>query len=276
MVKAEQALMADEETAEVTQVSKGTFDFPASAIAAHAAAIVERGAATFPPMRAEQDDAPLEQTPAQWITIVSAISEDAQRPSLRAATAGARDRDARQGGFGQSYFRRTGRAELASQRNTLAVCHHHPLCTFATFGFTHAEPPFLALAKLPSRKTSSQLSLPWASSCPSKARQIVNQTSRSSHSAKRRQQVLAEGYSLGKSRQRAPLRSTHKMPSKTMRSSARGRPRARRRVLGKSGLMISHCRSLSKDGSRIPSFPQHPPQKYKHKMWWNKITPPPQ
>ncbi len=258
--------MTNEETAEVSQVGKGALNFPAPGVAPHGAAIVEGRTTTFAPMRTEQDDAALEQTPAQRIAVISAIGNHAQGSALRSPTPGARDRDARQGAFGQSDFGRTGRAQLASQRNTLAVCHHHPLCTLATFGFTHAEPPFLALAKLPSRKTSSQLSLPWASSCPSKPRQILNQSSRSSHSCSRRQQVLAEGYSRGRSRQRAPLRRTHKMPSKTIRSSARGRPRFLRRALGRSGLMISHCRSLSKDGSRIPSFPHHRHQSYKHKM----------
>ena len=205
--------MTNEETAEVSQVGKGALNFPASFVAAHRPAIVPRRTAPFAPMRAEQDDAALEQTCPQRITVVSAIGNDAQRAALRAAAAGAWDRDARQGAFGQGYFGRTGGSELASQRNTRAVCHHHPLCALATFGFTHAEPPFLALAKLPSRKTSSQLSLPRASSCPSKARQILNQSSRSSHSCSRRHQVLAEGYSRGRSRQRAPLRKTHKMPS---------------------------------------------------------------
>ncbi len=260
--------MTNEKAAEVAQVRKGALNFPALGVATHAAAIVARSAPAFPPMRAEQNNATLEQTPAQRITIISAISDDAQWAALRSPTPGARDRNASQSRFGQGYFGRTGRDQLASQRNTLAVRHHHPLRTFATFGFTHAEPPFLAGAKLPSKNTSLQLSLPWASSCPSKPRQIFNHTSRSSHSCKRRQQVLAEGYSAGKSRQRAPLRRTHKMPSKTRRGSLGGRPRCRRRAgLGRSVLILSHGLSVSKDLSRIPSFPHRAHKKYKHKMW---------
>ena len=258
--------MTDKEAAEVTQVGKSALDFPTLSVATQSAAIVERSAPTSLAMRAEQDDPTLQQTPAQWVTIISAIGNDAQRPAYRSSAPDSRYRDARQSGFGQGYFRRAGRDQLASQRNTLAVCHHHPLRTFATFGFTHAEPPFLAGAKLPSKNTSLQLSLPWASSCPSKARQILNHTSRSSHCSSRRQQVLAEGYSLGKSRQRAPLRNTHRMPSKTWRSSARGRPRRPRRALGRSGAIVCHCLSLSKDLSRIPSFPHHRRKKYKYKM----------
>jgi hypothetical protein len=258
LIESDEALVADEETAKVTQVSKGAFDFPTLGVTTHRAAIVKRRTPTLSAMRAEQDDAALEQAPAQRITVVSAVGYDPQRPALGSPASGTWDRDARASRFGQGYFRRGSGDKLASQRNTLAVCHHHPLRTFSTFGFTHAEPPFLALAKLPSRKTSSQLSLPWASSSLSKPRQILNQTSRCSHSCRRRQQVLAEGYSAGKSRQRAPLRSTHRIPSKTKRGSLGGRPRCPRRAgLGRSGLILSHCLSLSKVVSRIPSFPHH-------------------
>jgi hypothetical protein len=263
--------VADEKATEVAQVSEGALDFPAFGVAAHGAAFIEGRAAPFPAMRTEQDDPALKQTPAQRVAVVSAIGDYSQGAALWASAPGARDGDARQSRFCQGYFGWAGGTELASQRNTLAVRHHHPLCTFATFGFTHAEPPFLAGAKLPSRNTSSQLSLPWASSCPSKVRQIFNQTSRSSQARRRRQQVLAEGYSAGRSRQRAPLRKTHKMPSKTRRWSAGGRPRWRRRGLGKNGPIFCHCSSLSKDRSRIPRVPHHSRSSYKQKMWPRKI-----
>ncbi|MFM2219846.1 MAG: hypothetical protein RL240_4164 [Planctomycetota bacterium] len=48
-------------------------------------------------------------------------------------------------------------------------------------------------------------------------------TPASIHSFMRRQQVLGEGNSSRRSRHRAPLRSTHKIPSKHFRSSAGGR-----------------------------------------------------
>jgi hypothetical protein len=152
----------------------------------------------------------------------------------------------------------------------LAVCHHHPLRTFAAFGFTHAEPPFLALAKLPSINTSSQLSLPCSSNSQSKRRHSVSHKSSSSQSRSRRQQVLALGYRAGKSRHRAPLRSTHKMPSNTARSSARGRPNPRGG--GNKGSIFSHCLSLKSEGSRIPSFPHYFTKSYKYKMWHRQIN----
>jgi len=216
--------MADEEASEVAQVSKGAFDLPAFAIAAQRASILQGRAAASTAMRTDQFDPACGQPLAEALRVVSAITEKPGRTIAGTAHAGPRHLDGTQGFFREGDFRGRGAKESASQRYTRAVCHHHPLCTFATFGFTHAEPPFLALAKLPSKNTSSQLSLPWASSAERNTRQIWSQISSSSQSRKRRQQVLALGYRSGKSRQRAPLRKTHRMPSKTSRSSARGRP----------------------------------------------------
>ncbi len=47
LIKREVAFMADEETPEVAQVSKGAFDFPAFVIAAQRASILQGG--TTPP-----------------------------------------------------------------------------------------------------------------------------------------------------------------------------------------------------------------------------------
>jgi hypothetical protein len=147
---------------------------------------------------------------------------------------------------------------LASQRNTFAVDHHHPLRAFAPLGFANPEAPFLAGAKLPSKKLSLQSSRPPWSSSERKARQILSHTSCSSHCRNRRQQVLAAGYCLGKSRQRAPVLSTQRMPSSTARLSAQGRPRLRN--FGNSGSTRSHCFSLRNDDC-IPSFSSSPLQK---------------
>jgi hypothetical protein len=63
--------------------------------------------------------------------------------------------------------------------------------------------------------------------------------------------VLGDGYRSGKSRQRAPLRSTHRIPSKHARSSAGGRPpRGDRFRFGMKALICSHCSSLTKTSCR--------------------------
>src|SRR6185437_12579500 len=70
----------------------------------------------------------------------------------------------RQGFLDQLYFRGRRAVQVVSQRNTLAVDHHHPLRALAAFGFADPVAPFLAGAKLPSMKLSLQSSRPrWES-----------------------------------------------------------------------------------------------------------------
>jgi hypothetical protein len=112
--------------------------------------------------------------------------------------------------------------------------------------FCRLRSPFFSGAKLPSRKLSLQSNLPRRSSSERKARQILSHTPRCSHCRSLRQHVLALGYSLGKSRHRAPVLSTHRMPSSTRRL----------RSLGKSGSSLAHC-SSDKNAFCIHSFSQN-------------------
>src|SRR5205823_14420569 len=130
---------------------------------------------------------------------------------------------------------------------TLAVDHHQPLRALAALGFSDASAPFLAGAKLPSRKDSLHCSCFRSLSSARNARQIWSQTPCSSQSRSLRQHVAGEGNSSGKSCQRAPLRRIHKMPSSTLRSEARGRPpRRRERARGSKGRIFSHWASVNR------------------------------
>jgi hypothetical protein len=202
-------------------------------------------------MRGDEQNAPLQQSPAKLVAVVTPVRDHSPRSFLRSAWSAAGHRDFRQRAFGQRHFPRTGRDPLASQRNPLAVDPHHPLRTFAPLGFSDALAPFLAGAKLPSRNDSRQSSLlPWSNS-ERNCRQILSQTPRSSHWRQRRQHVLGLGYSGGSSLQRAPVLRTQRMPSRTRRLSAQGRPRLR--TLGKCGSIVSHCGS-DKNAFCLPSF----------------------
>ena len=242
--------MPDEQTTEVSKPGKSPLYFPTFAIAAQRSAIVERRFLAALAMRRDQKNAPFEQAPAQGIAVVTSIGDHAQRPVARATTR-LGDGDIFQGAFRKRDFRWAGRGQLASQRNTRAVDHHHPLRAFATFGFSDALAPFFAGAKLASRKLSSQSNVPRASSSERKARHTLSQTPCFSQRASRRQQVAALGYSAGKSRQRAPLLSTQRMPSSTCRLSAHGRPRLF--STGSNGSIFCHCTS-DRNAFRIPSF----------------------
>src|SRR6202158_6440052 len=98
-------------------------------------------------------------------------------------------------GFRKCNFTGGGTFQPNSQRKTLTVDQYHPLRSLAPLGFTDCGAPFLAGAKLPSKKVSSHLSKPSPSSAPSSVRHAASQTPSSSHCFSRRQQVDGEGNS---------------------------------------------------------------------------------
>src|SRR6202166_2939970 len=132
--------------------------------------------------------------------------------------------DRRERRFRERDFPRGCRTKVVSQRNTLAVDHHHPLRPLAPLGFSDSAAPFFAEAKLPSKKDSLQSSCPRSFNSLKNVRQIFNQTPCSSQSRSRRQQVEGCGYFSGNSCKRAPLRRIHRIPSSTWRFSIHGRP----------------------------------------------------
>src|ERR671917_573929 len=99
--------------------------------------------------------------------------------------------------------------------------------------------PFLPGTKLPSRKASFQSNLAWASKVLRNFSRMPSQTPWSCHSWSRRWQVDRLPYLGGKSFQRAPDLSTHRIPFRVRRSSARGLPLLL--GFGSSGAISSHC-----------------------------------
>src|SRR5512137_159841 len=155
-VHVESAIIAHDQAAEVPQPRERAFDFPPLAIPAHHSPIVHGRSPTLASVRAEQEHATLEQPPAQRVAVVAPVGNDPQGTRTRTPRTSAGNRDGPEGSLGQLYFRRRGAGQLASQRNTLAVDHHHPLRPLAPLGLPDGEAPFLAGAKLPSRKLSLQ------------------------------------------------------------------------------------------------------------------------
>jgi len=246
-VNGKRAVIAHYPAAEVPEPSKGALDNPPSLIAAQRPAVLGRRLASILPMRGNQLDAALRQLLPQRVAVVTPIRNQAAGFLARTARAMPtpypdrleRRRD-------EPDLRGGGRGKVVSQRKTLAVDHPPPLRALPPLGFADFRAPFGAGAKLPSRKDSLHFN-GWRSfSSPRKARQIVSQTSCSSQSRSLRQQVEGEGNSSGKSGQRAPLRSIHKMPSKTLRSGDGGRPpRGRGGRWGSKGRSFSHGASVS-------------------------------
>jgi len=233
--------------AEVSQPCIGSLDLPTFAIAAQGTSVLCCLANPASSVRHDQLDASLLQSCSQRVAVVGPVANQPLRFLPRtAAPTSVRDADRCKGGFREFDFRRGGRSQVVSQRNTLAIDHHHPLCTLAALGFADSSAPFFAEAKLPSINASLQSNKPLRFSSPRNVRQIVSHTSCSSQSCSRRQHVAGEGYSAGRSCHLAPLRAIHKMPSNTRRLSDQGRPpRLLLRNLGSNGMIFSHCRSVN-------------------------------
>ena len=238
--------MTDEQSAELSQPGVGAFDNPAPFVASQFPAIfVSPLLVVFPVRHNQLDAAPFPSLP-QWIGVVAPVRDYTFRLLPRPASWPG-DADFGERGVRKRNFCRRGTFQPNSQRNTFTVSQYHPLCAFTTLGFADCIAPFLAGAKLPSRKASSHLSRPFASRAPSKVRQASSQMPSSSHCFSRRQQVDGEGYSSGRKRHAAPVCNTHRMPSKHARFSAHGRPRLSflRRGSGNNASISSHCSSLN-------------------------------
>ena len=243
LVESDLTFVANDEASEVAKPGEGTLDFPALSIAAQGSAVLQRGAHAAASVRANQLDMASLKAYPQLVAVVSAISYQMPRGMGQEQLVERR--------LQKGYFPRRGAGKVASQRNTRAVDHHHPLRSLALLGFSDASAPFFAGAKLASAKASLQSSRPRSLNSARNARQILSQISSSSHCWSRRQQVLALGYTSGRSRHRAPVFNTQRMPSKTCRLSAQGRPRLS--SFGNSGSMRRHCPSV-RNVCCIPSF----------------------
>lgn len=80
-----------------------------------------------------------------------------------------------------------GRVGIASQRNTLAIDHHHALCYVVPFGRSDRRAPFFAGMNVASTKDSSQSRIPSASNSERKARHTSLKTPASCQSLRCRQ-----------------------------------------------------------------------------------------
>ena len=239
------SLIAGDQSPEATEPTNRPLNAVASFISPQLAPILSLRFFPILAMGTDQVNTSFGQPIPQGIRVGGSIINQSRKPTARPTRAVTRHRNLCQQGLDQGHFVRRRRGKFDSQRHTLAVCHHHKLRTLSAFGFSDQGPPFLAPAKVPSANTSCQSSWPWASNWPKKARQALSHTSASCHSCSRRQQVLAEGYPLGRSRQRAPLRKTHRIPSNTARSAMRLRPPlGERGGVGNKGSILAHWASV--------------------------------
>lgn len=202
-------------------------------------------------MGTEQFDPALLQPQPQGVAVSRLVLDEPLRLRPRTARDGSRDSYLLERRLDERDFRRGHWGNVNSQRYTLAVCHHHELYTLPRSVLPMSMPIF-AGEKASSLNASSHDRMPSSSSSPRNFLQRSRQASASSHSSNRRQHVAGDGYCAGKSFQRAPLRSTHRMPSKQRRSSTRLRPSLFEDCrFGLSGSIFGHYSSVSLDGWRL-------------------------
>src|SRR5712664_799378 len=251
-IDCERAIVTHHQATEVAEPGVSACDDPTPLVTSQGATILRRRFLPVRAMRDNQFDASSCQPLTQRITVVGLVGDHPHgllsRPT-RTMTPTYADR--RKRGFREPDFRRGGRVKVVSQRKTAAVDHHHPLRALAPLGFSDSSAPFLAGAKLPSKKDSHHCNCCRSLSSARNARQTFSQRPCSSQSRSRRQQVEGCGYSAGKSCQRAPLRRIHRIPSRTPRLSIHGRPPRRfLRGFGSKGAIFFHCDSVSNGPDR--------------------------
>jgi len=162
-------------------------------------------------MRREQVDASFSQALAQGVAVVRLVSDYSLGSGPWPTRPLFGDFDLLECLFGKPDLCWRSRVGMASQRNTLAIDHHHALRSLSPLGLSDRWTPFFAGKKLASINASSQSSTPLASNSERKALHISLSTSASYHSFRRRQQVEGSGYLSGRSCHRAPVLSIQRI-----------------------------------------------------------------
>lgn len=244
-INSNKSFIADHKSPEIANPGKGSFNLPSPLFSSQFSAILCFGSLAVFAMGAYKFYSSLLELVTKWIAVVAFVRDQALGPALRPARAVSWNLDLFKGLINECHFRRGCRGKEASQRNTLTVDHHHPLCTFTFLRFANTLPPFFAGAKLPSMNASSQCKSVSSSRSARYLRHTSSQTPFSSQSFRRRQQVDALGYRSGRSFHRAPVLRIQSIPSNAMRLSAHGLPPCGPGISwGRNGSSFSHCSSV--------------------------------
>src|SRR5581483_9590947 len=232
-------LPAGDHAAIVMQPGEQTLDAPATAIAPKGASVLACGPAALQSMRCDQLDAKLlAQALVERVTVVRLVTDQPRRRG--AAEAGA------ECGFNQSAVMWRSTRNPEGERKTMAVRNCHDLGPFSAARWTNTIAPFFALLKEASMNASSKIEGPAEEQVFGQGAQNALQTAFPDPLLEPAMwHVWYGGYSRGRSRQRAPVRSIQSTPSSTARASRHGRPRpSARRFSRSSGRIASHCASL--------------------------------
>ncbi len=244
----EDAVVTHLNAAEVLQPGVGALDFPALAITTKLAFVLKAAISDVFSVRDNQFRPALFEARSESVGVIASVCDDSTQMGAGASASSAWNLHLLERAFCEPTFGNLRRRKLHSNRNALAVDHHHALRPFPATCFADCRAPFFAVMNVASRKASSQSSNRRWSSMDSSFCHAASQIPASSHIRSRRQQVEPSGYCSGRSRHLAPVRKTHKMPSRQDRFDAHGRPRPslRRFGSGNSGSKTFHCASLNR------------------------------
>ena len=245
LINSKLSVPTDNESTEVLQPGKSPLNRPSTLVSPQFTTILIFLSLIITAVRAYQFDAALSQSFPKRVAVISLISNNSFRVFSGTAASLPGHCDFLNSRLQQLHLTRRGRIEMSTERDSLAIDHHHPLRTLSAFGLSNTRAPFLAEAKLPSAKVSSHSSWFCSSSSDKNLRQILSQTPCFSHCCNLRQQVLDDGYQSGKSFHLAPLRSIQIIPSKTSLLPIGLRPPFGDCLCsGNSGSSFFHCSSV--------------------------------
>src|SRR3569623_2758824 len=209
-------LVASDQAAKVLQPADRAFDDPALSVATQGATILCGRADSPAAMWTDELDVACAKPFSHGITVGSAIVHESIGNVARDGAIEQR--------LDQIHFGHTRTFDIYAERKPAAIDQEHELGALAALRRTNEIAPFFAEANVPSAEPCRQSIPPCWSSLWTSRRQAFSQTPEADQVMKRRQQVTYEGNVRGRSFQRAPLRSTHKMPSRQRRGSCLGRP----------------------------------------------------
>lgn len=244
--------MAHQQPPKVLQMSKGSLDFPAALVTDSHWCKGPAALGLLPLSSLEVRDRRLDAALPEPATKLSAVIGFVGHQFLGTcpgSAASLRHIYGSQRRLGKLYLVRGGAFNQEADGNAAALSDKHHLSALTALGLADGYSPLLAGTKEPSRNACAHSNLPCASKLDRTARHRLSQTPTSSHCLSRRQAVVAEPSSVGRSFQRQPVRRTKRIASSVLRSSARGRPIVF--LGGRSAAMRSHWSSVK----RVPVTP---------------------
>jgi hypothetical protein len=181
--------ISHDESPIIPQPGEGALDYISSPVAIPESIILSIDVAMILPMRRKKADPSGPEPFSMRITVIGLVSDHSFGSGLWSSGALLWDSDVLHDLLEERDLSRRGRVGMASQRNTLAIDHHHVLCSLAPLRLSDGRAPFFAGMNVASTKTSSQSRIPSAYNLERKARHMSLNTPASSQFLKRRQQV---------------------------------------------------------------------------------------